>query len=108
MVHDEADVLEGEQPRVFWRARSIENYVRAVLDRLITTFGWVLLLLVWFTLPFTNEQRTENRFNFFAYLHLRAVAYQFRWCSPFTDVVFQRVDELPVCFDTVTICDFRL
>ncbi len=61
------------------------------------------MLLVWLTLPVLDEQGAEDILDFVTDLHLSSVTDKLGRSSPFTDVVFEGINELLVHFNTVDI-----
>jgi hypothetical protein len=105
MVHQETYILSTEQPCLCWGSSTIHDSVDTALERLDVTFSIVLMLLVRFTLPVLYEQCAEKILNALADFNLSTVTDEAMWCSPFTDVVFKRVDKLAITTDTVDVRD---
>jgi hypothetical protein len=61
------------------------------------------MLLMWFTLPLADVQRSQNAKNSRTDFDLCAVAKKTRHCTTFTDVVFKSVDELLLAFHATDV-----
>jgi len=64
----------------------------------------VLVLVVWFRLPVSNAVCTQDLLDLIADFNLSMVTDQFGWVSPFLNLIFQHVEELPVGIHRVYIC----
>ena len=72
-VHDKTDVEEDQQPSVAWNVEDIHDPLDVVLDILVTTFGIVLPLHLWFTRPVVNRHVLQDSSCFLANLRLRII-----------------------------------
>jgi hypothetical protein len=102
-VKDEANISEAKEPGIGWCTRTVENGITHGLDCLVTVLSVVLVLLVRFALPTANKKGTEDVDNLVADLDLCSIADELGHGSPFSDVFFEGVDELLVCFHSVYI-----
>ena len=67
--------------------------------------GWILLLLMWLTLPITNTKSTKYIKNFVTNNYLCSITKELMWCSKLNDVIFEGINKPLVCFDTINISD---
>ena len=61
--------------------------------------------MVWFTLPIAYDQGTEDIFDTITHFSFGTVTDELVHGSPFTDVIFQGINELTICFNTISIGD---
>jgi hypothetical protein len=88
------------------RCTSLIKYaVSAVLDGLVLSFSWDLMLLVTFTLPIVNAETAENICYFMAKNGLATVTDELKGGTTLDNVIFQCVDELLVCLNAIDISD---
>ena len=83
----------------------IHNGVNQGLQLLDATFSKVLMLVVWFTLPICNAIGVQNFLDLIAYFDLSAVTDKLGRCSSCPNLVLKSIDELPISFDGVDICN---
>jgi hypothetical protein len=70
-----------------------------------TTLSRILLLLVGLTLPVTNKQRSKEVMSTLTDLDLTSITDQAVGSSPFSDLIFKRVYELPISLNPVNVGD---
>jgi hypothetical protein len=51
VVEDNTDIHQAQQPTVGRGAGAVKDGIAHAFDHLVAPFGWVLVLMVWFTLP---------------------------------------------------------
>jgi NAD(P)-dependent dehydrogenase (short-subunit alcohol dehydrogenase family) len=73
-VADKTDVLKGKEPTFVGSTGAVEESVDVMFEGLVSTFGWILVLVVGFGLPCADEVSTENVLNGFAELDLCTVS----------------------------------
>jgi hypothetical protein len=69
------------------------------------TLSGVLMLMMRFTLPPTNEEGSQEILHFVANLHLSPVTDELGRCTAFDNVVFQRINELFVGLHATRVND---
>ena len=74
MVQEEAYIKKAQQPSTGRCTRPVKDSVGGSLDCLETSFCWVLVLLMWLTLPMANKEGTEDVLYFLTNFHLCMVA----------------------------------
>jgi len=84
---------------------AIHNSINQSFQLLDVTFGKVLMLVVWLTLPICNAIGAQNFLDLVAYFDLSTVADKLGWCSPGPNLVLQCINELVVSFDSINICN---
>jgi hypothetical protein len=65
MVKPVTYVLKTQEPYMCSCTSSIRNTIFRILDGLVPSFSWVLVVLVRFTLPTVNTKGTKDIFYFF-------------------------------------------
>jgi hypothetical protein len=103
VVEDEADVLRGEEPRVFRGTRSVEDGISDAFDVLPTSLGEVLMLHVWFTLPVSDGKGAKDVFDTGTGFDGSMVTNETAWGSPFTDIVLEGIGKFLFGFHTMDI-----
>ncbi len=73
MVQEETYIKKAQQPSTGRCTRMVKDSVCSSFDCLKMAFSWVLVLLVWLTLPIANEEGTEDVLDFLTNLHLHMV-----------------------------------
>jgi len=86
VVKYKADVLKAKQPTVGQGSGTVQDNIDHLLDVLIPSFGKVLVLLVGFALPCSNNKSTEYLLDSLADFHLGAVTNELCWCPSLGDV----------------------
>jgi hypothetical protein len=64
-IHDEKDISQNKEPAGGIAASTVHDVIGDAFDILPTTFTWILVLLVWLTLPCTNVEVIEDDINTF-------------------------------------------
>jgi len=108
VVKEVAHIHEAKKPGMGRCTGTVHDAVGGGLDSLVATFCRVLLLLVRFTLPVTNDQSAQNVENFVADLHLSAVTDELVGSTSLTDVVFKGVNKLAVSLDAIDISNLSV
>ena len=85
------------------RASMVHDGVGHALDVLVFAFSWVLVLLMGFTLPISDDQVAEDVLDVTADLHLGTVADKPRGYSTATDDILEGVDKSFLGFQGVDI-----
>jgi len=83
----------------------IHNGVNQGFQLLDLALTKILMLVVWFTLPICNAICTQDFLDLVAYFNLCVVADKLGQCSPCLNLILQSIDELPISFDGVNICN---
>jgi hypothetical protein len=84
---------------------TVKNAIGTILDGLIASFCRIVVLLMRFTLPIINTEGAKDVSNLMTDDGLAAVTNQFQEGTTLDDVVFQCVDKLFVCLNTIDISD---
>jgi hypothetical protein len=77
VVEQEAHIHEAQQPKVGRRTSPVKNGVGNGLQSLIPVLAWILVLLVWLTLPIRESQGMKAIFEFVTDLNLGTVTDEF-------------------------------
>ena len=85
------------------RASTVHDSVGHALDVLVFAFSWVLVLLMGFTLPISDDQVAEDVLDATADLHLGTVTDKPRGCTTTTDDILEGVDKSFLGFQGVDI-----
>jgi hypothetical protein len=59
-IHDKEDVSQDKEPAGGIAAGTVHDVIGDAFDILPMTFAWILVLLVWLTLPCTNVEVIED------------------------------------------------
>jgi hypothetical protein len=84
---------------------SVKYAVSAVLDGLISSFSWVLMLLLRLTFPIVNAETAKNICYFMANKGLAAFTDELKGGTTLDNDIFQGVDKLFVCLNAIDISD---
>jgi hypothetical protein len=90
---------------MYWQ---VKNVVSTILDGLITSFSWVLMLLERFTLTVVDTEGAEDVCNLMTNNGLSMIADEFQGGTTLDDVIFQCVDKLLVFLDAIHISDLSV
>jgi hypothetical protein len=74
VVQKKTDVQEAQQPEIRGRTGPVKNGVGDRLKGLIPTLTWILVLLVWLTLPIRDIKGTKKIFDLVTDLNLGTIA----------------------------------
>jgi hypothetical protein len=107
VVHQETNIQHRQKPSVGWCTRKVHNTIGGGLDGCIPIFSKILIRMVRFTVPRTDDKSMKDLLNSFTHFRFCAIADQLAHCSPFSDVIFQGVNEFLIRLESVYISNKR-
>ena len=103
VIEDVANVAQREEPGVFGCTGFVKDIIDSAFDKLVATFGVVLVLVVRYGLPVVNSVVTKEVEDLVGDFGLSAVANEFVHGSAAAKVVLQGADEFAVRFHGVDV-----
>jgi len=108
VVQEKADREAAKQPSACRGTGMIKDGVGSGLDSLEMPFGWILMLLMGFTLPAPNKKCTKDVLDLFTDFNLGTITNELVRCSLFPNVILKGIDKLLVSLDPIDITNHRV
>ena len=92
-IENVSDILETKVPHVRWSIGGVHGAVDGAFDILPAAFSMILVLVVWLTLPISDDKGTQDVMGSFTDFIRTTITDEFVHSTTFADDILESVDE---------------